>query len=126
MLGGQFRTEGSDVRVWNFGGAVSLQYLFETGGTRLQPFVGAAVGTRVALTESTPANALQSRETFTPSLNLGADAGVRYYLSPLVQLFFEAGVLHGWLVPGINRTDYEENAANADSLHTSFGVLFEI
>jgi len=126
VLGGQFRTEGSDVRVWNFGGAVSLQYLFETGGTRLQPFVGAALGARVALTESTPANALQSRETFTPSLNLGADAGVRYSLSTLVQLFFEAGVLHGWLVPGINRTDYEEKAANSDSLHTSFGVLFEI
>lgn len=126
VLGAQFRTEGSDVRVWNFGGAVSLQYLFETGGTRLQPFVGAAVGARVALTESTPANALQSRETFTPSLNLGADAGVRYSLSPLVQLFFEAGVLHGWLVPGINRTDYEEDAANSDSFHTSFGVLFEI
>ena len=126
VLGGQFRTGGNDVRVWTFGGAASLQYLFNVGPGRLRPFVGTSLGTRVALTETTPTTALQSRETFTPSLTLGADAGVRYTLSPLVQLFVEAGVVRGWLVPGIHRASYEEGAANSNSLHASFGVMFEI
>jgi hypothetical protein len=114
------------VRVWTFGGALALQYLLNVAPGRLRPFIGTALGTRVALTETTPAAALQSRETFTPSLTLGADAGLRYTLSPLVGLFLEIGVVHGWLVPGVHRASYEEKAANSDSIHASFGVVFEI
>jgi hypothetical protein len=126
VLGGQFRTGGNDVRVWTFGGAASLQYLFNIGPGRLRPFVGTSLGSRVALTETTPTTALQSRESFTPSLTLGGDAGVRYTLSPLVQLFVEVGVVRGWLVPGMHRAAYEEGAANSNSIHASFGVMFEI
>lgn len=126
VLAGQFRSGGNDVRAWTFGGAVSVLYLFDLGPTRLRPFVGASLGSRVALTETTPMNALQSRETFTPSMTLGAEAGVRYALGGRVQLFLELGVGHGWLIPGVHRTDYEEKAANASALRSSFGVMFEI
>jgi outer membrane protein W len=125
-LAGQFRTDGNDVRVWTFGAALGMQYLLKIAPGRVRPFVGAALGSRAALTETTPAAALQSRETFTPSLTLGADAGLRYTLSPLVSLFLEIGVVHGWLVPGVHRAPYEERAANSDSIHASFGVVFEI
>ncbi len=126
ILAGQFRTDGNDVRVWTFGAALGMQYLMKIAPGRVRPFVGAALGARAALTETTPAAALQSRETFTPSLTLGADAGLRYTLSPLVSLFLEIGVVHGWLVPGVHRAPYEERAANSDSIHASFGVVFEI
>ncbi len=126
VVGGQFRAGGNEVRTWAFGGAASMQYLFELGPTRLQPFIGASLGTRVALTETSPLEGLQSRKTFTPSVYLGADAGARYVLSPRVKLFFEVGLAHGWLIPGIRRLDYEGKAAAADSFHATFGILFEI
>jgi outer membrane protein W len=126
VLGGQFRSGGSGVRTWTFGSTVSLQYAFSQRAARLRPFAGVVLGTRVALTETTPATGLQSRETFTPSVVFGIEAGVRYALTPPVQLFVDLGVAQGWLVPGVHRADYEEAAANADSLHASFGLLFEI
>ncbi|MEP6653041.1 MAG: hypothetical protein ABJA82_06755 [Myxococcales bacterium] len=126
VVGGQFRSGGNDVRTWAFGGAFSLQYQFKVGTSRLRPYLGAEGGLRVALTEATPANAWQSRESFTPGVTVGAEGGVRYALRPPIQLFLELGLGRGWLIPGVHRVDFETAAANANSLHASFGALFEI
>ncbi|MES1208618.1 MAG: hypothetical protein ABUS79_21980 [Pseudomonadota bacterium] len=126
VFGGQFRTGGNDVRTWTFGAGLSLQYLFERRSPRLQPFLGVALGPRLVLTETTPVGAPQSREAFTPSVSLGAEGGIRYEMAPLIYLFLEIGLSHGWLIPGVKRLAHEEATASADVFQASMGVLFEI
>jgi hypothetical protein len=124
LLAAQTRFAGSDVRAWTFLVAGSLQYNFRPGG-RLRPFLGIGVGTRLGLTETTAVSSTQSGQTLTTSATLGVEAGVRYSLGPVLQVFFELGAARAWLIPPVNMLNYERAAANGESARASVGLMFE-
>lgn len=124
LLGARFRTDGNDVRTWALGASASIQYLLGAPRARLQPFAGVELGARLALTETTSMDALQSEETVTPSLELGVEAGLRYLLGPGLRIFVALEGVRDWLVPGLDRSGYEEEAANGESVRASAGALF--
>jgi outer membrane protein W len=111
--------------MWTFGASVDLQYAFTATSARWRPFVGAGAGNRLALTEASSPNPLQSRTAVTPSVNLSLEGGVSYAVARGFQIFAEVEVAHDWLVASANRMDYEKTAATATSVHPSIGVLFE-
>jgi hypothetical protein len=125
ILGVDFQSGGADVRMWTFGAAVGVQYSFTESPTRWRPFVGAALGNRMALTETSSGNPIQSRTAVTPTVNLSLEGGLRYAIGPRVQIFSEVELARDWLVSSTNRADYELAIANAFSIHLSGGVLFE-
>jgi len=126
VLGAQFRSGADDVRMWTFGAGASLQYTFAEAPARLFPFAGFSVGSSVALTEATSADATQGRQALTPNASVGLDIGLLYALAPSVQLFLELGAARGWLLFMHDRTEYERAVADSRSVHAAFGALFEI
>jgi hypothetical protein len=125
LLGVEFQSAGADVRLWTFGAAIGLQYAFAEVPSPWRPFLGLAVGNRIALTEVSSTSPLQGRDGVTPSANLGLQGGVRYSLGARTQIFSELELARDWMIPASNRMDYEKAAANAVSLHMTVGLLFE-
>jgi hypothetical protein len=125
VLGADFRAGDTEVRMWTFGAAMGVQYSFTEAPARWRPFLGLAVGNRIGLTEASSSTGPQGRTAVTPSANLGVEGGVRYVLGSRAQIFCELEITRDWLEPTTNRLDYEKAAANALSLHSSLGVLFE-
>jgi outer membrane protein W len=111
--------------MWTFGAAVGLQYAFTDPPRRWRPFVGLALGNRIALSETTATLTPQTRTGVTPTAILGLEAGVRYVLSTRMQLLGELEVTRGWLGPTASENSPEDERASAMALHASVGVLFE-
>ena len=111
--------------MWTFGAAVGLQYTFIEPPARWRPFVGLAIGNRIALSEAVSPFTPQSRTAITASATVGLELGVRYAVSPRMQLFVELEGTRGWLGPTATETSAEEDLASAIALHTSLGVLFD-
>ena len=124
LLAAQSRNNGNDVRAWTFGAAGSLQYTFQSSH-RLRSFMGVGLGTRLGLTETTSMTATQSGQTFATSATLGVEAGVRYAVTPFLQVFFELAAARAWLIPPVDNVNYERAAANGESARASVGVMFE-
>jgi outer membrane protein with beta-barrel domain len=124
LLATEGRNGGDDFRAWSFGVGVSPQYTFSPR-RRLRPYVGLGPGARLGITETSLMGALQSQVVFTFSVTLGIEAGVRYALSPLVQVFFELASARAWLLPPHEATDSGRAAANGESARATVGVLFE-
>jgi hypothetical protein len=124
LLAAQFRNNGNDVRAWTFVGSVSLQYAFASG-RRLRPFLGLSLGTRLGLTELTPLTASQSGESFTTSGTFGIEAGVRYSLGPVLQLFFQVEAARNWLLPPDANASFERAPANGETARAAIGIMFE-
>jgi outer membrane protein W len=124
LLATEGRNGGDEFRAWSFGVGVSPQYTFSPR-RRLRPYVGLGPGARLGITETSLMGALQSQVVFTFSVTLGIEAGVRYALSPLVQVFFELAAARAWLIPPRDATDSGRAAANGESARATVGVLFE-
>lgn len=124
LLAAQFRNDGNDVRAWTFDGNVSLQYSF-VSNHRLRPFLGLAIGTRVGLSETTPLTASQSGQAFTTSGTFGIEAGVRYPLGAVLQMFFQVEATRNWLLPPDGDAGYESAAANGETARAAVGILFD-
>jgi opacity protein-like surface antigen len=124
LLATEGRSNGNDVRAWSFGVGFSPQYTFAPR-RRLRPYVGVGPGVRLGIAETSSMGALQSQVGFTFSVTLGIEAGVRYALSPLVQVFFEVAAARAWLIPPHEPTDSSRAAANGESARATVGVLFE-
>lgn len=124
VLGRQFRTVGEDVRTWTFGGDLGLYCHLRPGESRPRPFLGLALGPHLGLTERTPLDGLPSRETFTPSIHLGALAGIRFPAGAWAHGFLEVEVGRGWLIPTTPRSPDDASGANARAIQTSLGLLF--
>lgn len=125
VVGANFETANSDIRMWTFGAAVGLQYAFTEPPQRWRPFVGLALGNLIALSETTTNLTAQSRTGVTPSVVLGLEGGVRYVLSGRMQLLGELELTRGWLGPTASEDSPEDERASAMALHASLGVLFE-
>jgi hypothetical protein len=125
VVGANFETAESDIRMWTFGAAVGLQYAFSEPPQRWRPFVGLALGNLMALSETTAKFTAQTRTAVTPSAILGLEAGLRYVLSTRMQLLGELEVTRGWLGPTASMESPEDERASALALHASLGVLFE-
>lgn len=125
ILGADIHARDTEVRMWTFGAAVGLQYAFTEPPAVWRPFVGLAIGNRIALTESTSTLTAQARTGITPSAILGVEAGVRYAVAPRVQVFGELEGTRGWLGPTASGSSPEEDLASAVAVHASLGVLFE-
>jgi hypothetical protein len=124
LLAAQYRNSDSDVRSWTFSGGVSLQYTF-VSQRRLQPFLGLALGTRLGLSETTPLTGSQSAETLTTSGTFGIEAGVRYPLGPVLQIFFQVEASRNWLLPPDSDAGVEGTAANGETARAAIGILFD-
>jgi hypothetical protein len=124
LWGAERQTMDGDTRMWTFGGGVGLHYFMRGPGARLRPYVSAAGGVRLLLTEFSDLPPL-SRATVTPSVNLGGQAGLAYRVSPYTQIFFESGAARHVFVPLVDRASDVVAAANAISLSSSLGVTFE-
>ena len=125
LVGAQFQGDEGRVRMWTFGAAVGLQYAFVESPAPVRPFVGASVGTRLILTETTPLVTDDGASTFTPSVDAGLSAGVAFRISPVVQLFLESGATRDTPIPGVRRTGAAAAAASALSFNSSIGAMFE-
>jgi len=126
LVGSELRLGGVDTRIWTFGAALGLQYLFAADRARLRPFVGIATGSQLLLTD-TPAGAMDTdrgRSLFVPSFNLRAQSGVRLALTAHARLLCALEATRDWLLQP-SRTDYQDSAANTFALHASLGLLFE-
>ena len=125
LVGSALRTGVSDVRVWTFGAAVGLHYVFASAQARWRPFAGIATGSQLLLTDSAGAAEVdKSRALFVPSANLRLQGGVRFALATRVQLLGELEATRDWLLQS-RLSDYRDSAANALAFHVSLGVLFE-
>lgn len=124
LLATEGRNNGDDFRAWSFGVGFGPQYTFAPR-RRLRPYVGLGPGARLGIAETSSMGALQAQVVFTFSITLGIEAGVRYALSPLVQVFFELAAARAWLVPPHEATDSGRAAANGESARATVGVLFE-
>jgi hypothetical protein len=122
LLGSDVSTPDLHVRMWTFGAAAGLKYAI--GSARLQPYVGATAGGRWLLTDTSWREARQSRVVLTPSAVLAVQGGACYQVAALAQLFLELEVAHDWRLAGARAT-FEDDAANAHSIHASLGVLFD-
>src|SRR5204863_9052601 len=111
-------------RAWSFGIGFSPQYTFAPR-RRLRPYVGLGPGARLGIAELTSTGMVQSHVVFTFSITLGIEVGVRYALSPLVQVFFEVAAARAWLIPPNDAADSGRAAANGESARATVGVLFE-
>lgn len=125
ILGADTHAAELEVRMWTFGAAVGLQYAFSEPPSAWRPFIGLAIGNRIALVESTSTFTAQSRTSITPSAVLGLEAGLRYAVSPRMQVFGELEGTRGWLGPTARDSSPEDELASAIALHLSVGVLFE-
>jgi hypothetical protein len=123
LLATQGRSNDADVRAWSFGVGFSPQYTFAPR-RRLRPYLGLGPGARLGITETASMGPSQS-QFFTFSVTLGIEAGVRYALSPLVQVFFELAAARAWLIPPHEASDPAHAAANGESARATVGVLFE-
>jgi hypothetical protein len=125
LLGAQFQAEGEEVRLWTIAAGAGLQLALAPVAARLRPFVGLGVGPRLVLTDASGLEPQQSRVGFTPSASVGAQAGLRYTLAPLLHLYLELEAAQNVLLWDRGRARYEAEAANARALHASLGLLFE-
>lgn len=123
LLATQSRSGDSEVRAWSFGAAASLQYTLAPR-RRLQPFFGLGVGVRLGITEITSTAQIQNNQVFPISGTLGFEAGVRYSLTQLVQVFFELNAARAWLVLPRHIDEVGRAAADGESARASVGVLF--
>ncbi|HEY8926491.1 MAG TPA: hypothetical protein VIU64_19045, partial [Polyangia bacterium] len=117
------RNSDGDVRAWSFGAAVTLEYTLAPR-RRLKPYVGLAAGARLGIIEVTPTSAGQGSQFFPVSGTLGIEAGVRYSLAPLVQVFFELSAARAWLIVPRRSDDLARDAADGEFARASVGVLF--
>jgi hypothetical protein len=127
LVGSELRLDGNDTRIWTFGAALGLQYVFGAEGARWRPFAGIATGSQLLLTD-TPARAMDSdrgRGLFVPSFNLRAQSGLRLTLTAHARLLFELAATRDWLLQSSRLADYRDSAANTFALHASLGLLFE-
>ena len=126
LFGAELQRGEERVRLWTFGTAVGLQYAFVESPAVVRPFVGATLGMRLTLTETT-ALAMSSGDSsaFTPSANGGLQAGIAFQISRVVQLFLESGATRDWRIPGVSAAGVAAAAANALSLNSSIGAMFE-
>jgi len=117
------RNNDSEVRAWSFGAALTFEYTVAPR-RRLKPYVGLGVGGRLGIIEVTSTTAAQSNQFFPVSGTLGIEAGVRYSLAPLVQVFFELSAARAWLIVPRRDDDLARGAAEGESARASVGVLF--
>jgi hypothetical protein len=126
LFGAELQRGDEHVRLWTFGTAVGLQYAFVESPAVVRPFVGATLGMRLTLTETTTvATSANDATTFTPSANAGLQAGLAFQLSRVVQLFLESGATRDWRIPGVSASGVAASASNAFSLNSSIGAMFE-
>jgi hypothetical protein len=125
LLGEQVMGSGVRIRMWTFGAGGGLGYSPFRWSAPIRPYLGVTAGVRLALAEISEFSELDSRSSFTPSANLGLQAGLAYALSELIELFVEIEASRDWLAPAVQRSGFERAAADATSLHSSLGVLFE-
>jgi hypothetical protein len=127
LVGASFQRGDANVRLWNFGTGVGVHYVFVEPPVPVRPFVGVTLGTRLTLTEITTATTVEndSATVFTPSLNLGLQAGLACRISRFAELFLESGATRDRLVPGLQRTGVPAAAANALSFNSALGVMLE-
>jgi hypothetical protein len=123
LLGAHMDTDEGRVRMWTFGGSVGLQADLREAPARLRPFVSGAIGTRLILTD--PDDPGQGGTSFTPGVDLGVRAGIRYLLAPRVQPFIELETAKGMILNGADKASYQRAAANAVTFYASVGALFE-
>jgi hypothetical protein len=125
LLGGSADDGLMEMRTWTFGVATDLQLTFADPAARVRPFVGATVGGHLILTEiNSPAHS-DNRSAFTPTATLGLQAGLGYRVTATIEVFVEVGAARDWLVPGVQRSGYEATIANATSLHSAIGAMFD-
>jgi hypothetical protein len=127
LVGATVARLDNTVRLWTFGTGVGLHYAFLAAPARVRPFVGAAVGTRFTLTQSfAPATPEEDGRTIiTPSVNLGVEVGVACRVARFAELFFYTGATRGRLLPGLERSGIPAEAADALTLSSAIGVMFE-
>jgi hypothetical protein len=128
LMGTQLRSSGSvasDARVWTFGAAMGLHYLFAPPQARLRPFVGLATGSQILLTDTSDADTDKGRALFVTSANLRVQSGVRYAIASRVQLLVELEATRDWLIQSRQEPLYRDSIANTVAFHASLGVLFE-
>jgi hypothetical protein len=114
---------GGEVRAWSFGAALTFEYTVAPR-RRLKPYVGLGAGGRLGIIEVTSTTVAQSDQFFPVSGTLGIEAGVRYSLAPLVQVFFELSAARAWLIVPHRDDDLARRAADGESARASVGVLF--
>jgi hypothetical protein len=77
------------------------------------------------LTDASGLDPQRSRVSFTPGASVGAQAGLRYTVAPLLHLFFELEAVQNVLRGITAAPATRPRAANARALHASLGLLFE-
>jgi hypothetical protein len=125
LVGSALRAGAGDVRIWTFGAAVGMDYVFAPAQARWRPFAGLAIGSQLLLTDTAGAAEVdKSRALFVPSANLRLQTGVRFAIATRLQLLGELEATRDWLLQS-RLSDYRDSAANALAFHMSLGVLFE-
>ena len=125
LMGTQLRADGSDARIWTFGAALGLHYLFTPPQARVRPFVGLATGSQILLTDTSGVDTDKGRALFVTSANLRVQSGVRYTIASRVQLLAELEATRDWLIQSRQEPVYRDSVANTVAFHASLGVLFE-
>ena len=125
LLGVSLQPNGEDLRMWTFGASVGLGHTFGPVEGRLRPYIGLAVGNRMALTDVSSQIPLQGRTFVTPSATVEGEGGVRLRLRSRAELLAALALSRDWSVLSDNAPVEARTAGNAFALHVALGVLFE-
>jgi hypothetical protein len=125
LLGAQVHIDDRTTRAWSFGATADLQYLFGDPGGPVSPFVGASVGVRVLLSDSDEPTAPSGPSPLTPSGTLGLQAGIAWRVSGALRLLVEVEVDRDRRMTIGSPSPEARMIADATSLHSSVGALFD-
>jgi hypothetical protein len=125
LLGVSLQPNGEDLRMWTFGASVGLGRTFRPLEARVRPYIGLAVGNRMALTDVSSQIPLQGRTSVTPSATVEGEGGVRLRLRSRAELVAALALSRDWSVFSDGSPVEARTAGNAFALHVALGVLFE-
>ncbi len=135
LLGRTERLPDRAVRLWTMGAAFGLRlplYRTQAPGPgpaglppRWQPFVAAATGLRLVLSDTDWFDYRHGDVGLTPALAATVSAGLRLALGPLVQVVLELGSEWSRTLPSFSPAPHARDAADAHALRVALGLSFD-
>ncbi len=125
IVGSQFQSDGTHVRMWTFGVSAGFVLRPVRPEARFQPYLAVGLGTRFVLADGTPGDGAQSRVAMVPAGTASVAMGARLAVAAGAHLFFEVEGEAAHHLFAKTAAPYELAAADARAGHTAVGLLFE-